>query len=817
MLDRLIHDLKFGLKMLFKHRGFTATALLTLALCIGGNSAIFSVVHSILLRPLPFEEPDRIVSMFNAYPGVGVDRGSNSKPDWVQRREATDIFEEVAMYADGSYFSGEAGSPIKIDALQVNPSYFAVLRIQPILGRPFAEADGTKESERVAILSHKLWETMFASDPNVVGKTISLSNHSHTIVGVLEKEQHLVGGSLSGTDLILPFRWGPKDLSLDNLHNNNHPMVARLAPGATLAQAQGKVDAINAANTEASPYKALLEEANYHTQVHFTHELMVQDIRRSIVLLQFGVLFVLLIGCVNVANLMLVRSNVRLKEMAIRLSLGASRIRLSSQLFTESLLISILGGAAGLLLGWVSLQALNTFGVEDLPRGETVSMDLEVLGFTLAVSVLAGFLSGFLPVLNIWRTNLNQIMHEESRSTSSGKSTLFVRNAFIVSQVALAFVLLIASGFLALSFKKILEVDPGFSSDKVLVVRLNLPYQLYGEAKDRNQFNDRILEELRALPGVQYASVTTSTPFGGVDNSSALEIEGAERNSDNLVPVPNRNAVGIDYFDALRIPLLDGRLFDATDTWDTNRVAIVDEEFIQRNLPGRNPIGMRMTNDLGEDDPEYWTIVGVVGSIHHHSLTETRGEGFAYYPYAQLPWNQPDYIIRAQGDPEALRDSVRQAFLNVDDRLPITYMLTLNSIVDNSLVGRRTPLLLISVFSGLAIILALIGIYSVLAYVVSQRTKEIGIRMAIGANPIRILLLFLNRGAILLLLGLGLGLAASLFLNRFLQDLLFEVNISQPGIYLTSALAMGIIGLLACLIPSWRATRVHPMEALRHE
>ena len=519
-MDSFLQDLRFGVKLLLRDKGFNVAALLTLALCIGANTAIFTVIHAVLLRPLPVSEPHRLVTLYNRYPGVGVQKGSNGIPDYLDRKQETEVFEELALFGFAGYEVGSEGSPDRITGIVATPSFFRVHRISPALGRPFTEEEAVQGKDKVVVLSHALWKQRLGGNPSAIGQDLRLNGVPYRIVGVMPE-----GFEFLSTDarLWVPFAFNPRQMSDDARHSNNWSMVARLRPGVTLAYAQQKIDALNQRNLERFPkYRKLLEDARFNTRVNFLRDEMVEDVRPTLYLLQGAVAFVLLIGCVNVANLMLVRSSIRMKELAIRFSLGAGRWRLGRQLLTESLLLALLGGLLGVAVGYGGVRLLDTLGTDQLPLGKSIRMDGFVLGFTLLVAVVTGLLFGLVPVLHVFRRNLQTVFRQTERTGTAERGALLTRGALVVCQVSLAFVLLIGSALLTLSFRRVLATDPGFRSHNVLAARLSLPRSRYADDARARQFIDRLLERVRSLPGVKTAGLTTYLPFSG-SNSASLD------------------------------------------------------------------------------------------------------------------------------------------------------------------------------------------------------------------------------------------------------------------------------------------------------
>ena len=811
----MLQDLKFGLKLLWKEKAFTATALLTLALCIGANTAIFTVLNAVVLHPLSFPEPDRLVAMYNIYPGVGVtENGANGVPDYLDRKQMTDVFDSVCLVGDDGYSVGEAGSPQRVSNEYVTPSYFRVLRASPMLGRAFTEDDAVLGKEKSVILSYGLWKEMFAKDPNILGKDLRLSSVPYKIIGVMPE-------TFEGLDpkkkFWVPFAFKPEQTSDDSRHSNSWNMFARLKPGVTVAQAQERIDALNKANLERFPkYRKLLEDARFGTKVIGMQDLLVRDVRPTLYLLQAAVAFVLLIGCVNVANLMLVRSNIRMKELAIRFSLGAGRWRLARQLLTESVTIAVLGGLLGLAVGSGGIELLGYLGAKDLPRGENMHMDGVVLAYSAALAVLTGLIFGSVPVFHLYRRDLNEVFRQVGRTGTTERGALWTRSALVVAQVSLAFVLLIGSALLTLSFARLLSVDPGFKPQNVLSAQFTLPEVRYKDDARARTFVTTLLESVRALPGVTSAGATTFLPFGGNNNSSVILIDGYNRAPGENPPVPGWNTVDSEYFHAMGIPVLQGRAFAESDTADAQKVIVIDQFLAHKYWPKGDAIGARIRRGIENDQP-LCTIIGVVGSVKTGNLAEQNPVGHVYFHYKQFVPRGMHIVVRTNGENPQLTATLRRQILQADPEMPLFDIKTMPERVSRSVVSRRAAMILCVVFGALALVLSAIGIYGVLAYTVTQRTRELGIRVALGAQAGDVLGMVLGQGLKLAGIGLAIGIAGALALTRLMTTLLYDVKPTDPVVFISVAAALAAVALIASLIPSLRAVRIRPAIALRYE
>ena len=813
-MESLWLDLKFGAKLLLKEKGFSLTALLTLALSIGANAAIFTVIHSVLLRPLPFPEPDRLVAMYNRYPGVGVMKGANGVPDYLDRKREREVFEEVSLIGFSGYDLGVEGSPERVSGLYVTPSFFRMLRTAPRLGRIFTEEEAVLGNEKVVLLGYGLWKERFGGNRSILGQDVRLSGVPYRVVGVMPEGFEFLSREAR---LWVPFAFTPRQTSDEARHNNSWSMVARLKPGVRVAYAQQRIDALNKRNLERFPqYRKLLENARFNTKVGDLRDELVEDVKPTLYLVQGVVAFVLLIGCANVANLMLVRSNIRMKELAIRFSLGAGRRRLGRQLLTESVLLAVVGGVVGIVTGYWGVRLLNYMGAEQLPRGNTIQMDGVVLGFTLLVAVATGLLFGTVPVAHLFRRDLNAVFRQTERTGTAERPALVTRSILVICQVGLAFVLLIGAGLMTLSFARVLSVDPGFKPEKVLTARVSLPRSRYqDEARARN-FVERVLEKARSLPGVKRAGITTYLPFGGGRNASAITIEGYTLAPGENPPVPGFNRIDGDYFQAMGIPLLRGRTFEETDRAGSQGVAIIDQFLARKYWSKGEPIGAKIRRGIGNDSPAL-TVVGVVGSVKTSDLAEQNPVGQVYFSYKQNVPQDMYVVLKAEREETPMVNALRREVQRLDAELPLFDVKTMPRRLADSLLDRRATMVLCLVFAGLALILSAIGIYGVLAYTVTQRTREFGIRLALGARAGDVLGMVFWQGLRLALAGLGIGVVGAYFLTRIMASLLYQVKPTDPAVFLAvAALLAGVAGL-ASLAPSLRATRVDPVVALRHE
>jgi predicted permease len=797
LMETILQDLRYGARMLAKNPGFTLTALVTLALGIGANTAIFSVVDAVLLRPLPFiKEPDRLVMIhetkFPELHDAAVTPGNFL--DW--KRQNT-VFERLIAYTYTSFNLVGTGDPEQLSGMKVTDGFFATLGAQPLLGRDFLPEEDQPGRNNVVILSYGLWKRRFAGDSKILNQTITLSGESYTVIGVMPASIQF-GGAMG---LWTPMAFTARQSRDHDSHNL--PAIGRLKPGVTLDQARTEMIAI--AGRLAVQYK----NTGWSVKLIPLHEYVVRNIKPALFVLLGAVAFVLLIACANVANLLLARAAGRQKEIAIRSALGASRARIICQLLTESLLLALAGGAVGLLLAKLGMGLLLKLAPQGLPRMGGVPLNGRVLAFTAAITLLTAMISGLVPALQYSKPNLNEMMKDAGRSSTKGGRRLLVRNALVVLEVASALVLLVGAGLLIKSFWQMRKVDPGFNPDNALTISVALPRSKYADNNQQVAFFQQLIEKVGALPSVQAAGVTSSLPLGGGDNMVGFEIQGRPR---GVGQNTNLYSVSAEYFKAMGIPLLRGRLFTESDTGDSPRVVVINETIAKRIIPDEDPVGKRIKFDTGEINE----IVGIVGDVKQYGLDQATPMQ-TYYPHTQQPRSSMTLVIRTVGDPTSFTAAVRNAVLQLDKEQPISNIRTLAQRLSTSNAPRQFYLVVLGIFAAVAMLLAAGGIYGVLCYAVTQRTHEIGIRMALGAGQGDVLKLVVGHGMLLTLLGMAAGLAAAFALTRWMKTLLFEVKPTDPLTFSSIALLLLAVALLACWIPARRATKVDPLIALKHE
>ena len=823
-MDRLLQDLRFAVRLLWKDRNFSLTTIATLALCLAANVAIFAVVSGVLLKPLPFPEPDRLVRMFNKYPGAGVDAGaSNGVPDYFDRRRDMTVLEESALFREtGVTVSGSGlGEAERIQSMLVTPSFFRVVRAQAHRGQLFTEAQGELGQEKVVILSHGLWQRLFGGRDDAVGQDLRLGGEPYKIVGVMPPGFVFLNPDIQ---LFRPAAFTARDKSDDSRHSNNWQQFGRLKPGATLEQAQSQLDAINAANLERFPqWREILKNARFRSDVVDFQTNLIGERRSTLTMLWGGAIFVLLIGCVNVANLVLVRSTSRIRELATRHAMGATFGRLTRQALTESTVLSVIGGLAGLGLGWWALRAAPFFGFDRLPSGVSLQLDTTVVGFTLLLILVVGIGVGMIPVVAMRRANMAQVIREEGRSGTQGRGPKLMRRVLVTSQVAFALMLLIGAGVLLASFDRIMTIDPGFRAANVLTGTISMPVSRYRDDDALRAASARILDRLRSVPGVESVGLTTTLPFSGSYSDSVILAEGYQMQPGESLISPQQVVASTGYFEAMGATLVAGRFFNADDVQTRPRVLVIDNRLARRFWPNGDALGKRMyfpqdiSNIMARPrEDQMMTIVGIIEPMRLRGLIDAGAQMTGAY-YSALPQSVSRTLgvaIRTTQAPETVTGSVRREIAQIDPEMPFYGVRTMEDRLSTSLMDRRTPMLLATGFAAVALFLAAIGIYGVLAYQVSQRRREIGIRMALGAESGSIFNLVLKEGGLIVGVGAAFGLAGAFFLRQTLQSQLYETGAMDPRVVAAVAGMLIAVALIACVLPARRAARTDPLIAL---
>lgn len=788
-------DLRQTLRRLARERGFTLTVLLTLALCIGANVAIFAVVDAVLVRALPYPEPTRLVTTVNAYPGAGVERAGASLPNYYDRKQLIKAFASTSIWQGGNAIIGSAGSPQRVDRDRVSPEFFATLGVPLAMGRTFTEEEMFYKDSARAILTDEFWRTQFQADPEVLGKTFIVDSLPVTVIGVLPPKFRYF---TSKARFFVPLASNAEDRKPDRRHSNNMQLIARLAPGVSLAVAQEQVNALNAQQIEDDPFSSLLKGAKFRTDVFSLHADTVREIKPVLLLLQGGVFFLLLIGGVNLVNLLLIRASGRTKELAVRQALGAGAGHIAGEVALETVLLALGGGLLGLALGAAGVSLIGALGSDQLPTGSDIVFDGRLALVSLGTSLLVG-LALSVPV--IWfslHSRLATVLQTESRGGTVSRAAQRLRHGFIIAQVALAFVLLSGAGMLGLSLRKLMTTSPGFHPEHVLTGNISLPWKGYPEDAPRLAFMERLLTELRSQPGVLSAGLTAGLPMGGNINNSATSIEGQEPGAGGTVRAHYMSPTAGEYWQAMSIPLLEGRFLEDADNHREQRVCLVDQDFARRYWPGQSPLGRRISPNPNFNEKEAFTIVGVVGSVKQRELAETNAQGAIYFPMkGNYTPNNFSVVLRTGLEPSALAPMLQKVVLKLDPELPVDQLKPMQGWIDESMVARRSPALLAGIFAAVALLLAAVGTYGVLAYAVNQRRREIGVRMALGAMPGQVLAQFLGLGARLLLAGLALGALGAWGAGRAMQTMLFGVGTVHVGVLAATAGVMMLVVLLA--------------------
>ena len=809
-MDTLFQDIRYAFRMLAKKPGFTIAAVLAISLGIGANTAIFSVVNAVLLRSLPYKDPDRLAVIFSNKQGAVRGSGSASYLDAVDWRKQSQSFEEMAMFHNAGYTLTGGGEPERINGARASAEFFPLLGVEAVEGRTFRPEEDKPGAERVAVISHELWERRFGRDAGLIGQKLTLDGQSYTVVGILPPHFRF------------PVEVGDAEIWSPAVHDGEvieqrgaHylKVVGRLKPGVTVGEAQAEMDAIAARLEQQYPD----ENTGRVVSLAPLYEHLVGSIRRSLLILLGAVGLVLLIACFNVANLMLARAASRAKEIAIRTALGASRKRVVRQLLTESLLLAIIGGGAGLLLALWGIELLIALGPTDIPRLNDISIDGPVLWFTFAASVMTGIIFGLAPALKASKPDLNESLKEGGRGTSENFNRHSLRNTLVVAQMAFTLMLLVGAGLLVKSFLKLQQVDPGFASpENVMTMRISLPSR-YEENEQSAAFIKQVTERVGNVPGVESVGAISVIPLAGTNIRTTFNIKKRPFPANQEPPIELR-AVTPNYFRAMGVPVLKGRPFNEQDVKGKPGAIIISDTMARQYWPAEDPLGQVVSIgvSVSENEPTEWEIVGIVGNVKHFSL-DTEPVPEMYVPHAQQPWTSMTLVARSQSDPRALIDPIRSQVLAVDHDQPVSNIRTMGEVVASSIAQQRFYMLLLSLFAVMALVLAAVGIFGVMSYSVTERTREIGIRMALGAQTRDVLRFIVGQGVMLAMIGVVIGLAGALLLTQFMAKMLYEVKAFDPVTFIVISLLLVGVALLACYIPARRATKVDPMVALRYE
>jgi putative ABC transport system permease protein len=806
-MERLFQDLSYGLRTLIKKPAFTIVAVLALALGIGANTAIFSVVNTVLLKPLPYKDADRLVMVWEERTKLGFPTDTPAPANFIDWKRENQVFEDMAAIAGRTFNITGTGEPEKVEGQRVSASLFPLLGVEPHLGRWFTPDEDRPGNNRVAIINHGLWQRRFGSDPGLINQTITLNDESYTVVGVMPPRFDFLGRF---SEVWVPIAMSDEEAAIRGGHYLM--VVARTKTGVSTEQTQADMSRVAAGLEGRYPQTNTSVGATVKT---FSDQ-FVGSIRTPLIILFVAVGFVLLIACANVANLLLARATARQKEIAIRTALGAGRARLVRQFLTESLLLAAVGGACGLALAAVGLRALVALIPENVVQAKDVTIDAGVLAFTLLIALLTGVVFGIVPALGASRPDLNEALKEGGKgSPGAGRSR--VRNLLVVAEVALALVLLAGAGLLINSFIRLRGVDAGFNPDNLLTMKVVLPDTRYDEPNERSAFYDALLERVHSLAGVESAAVTTSLPLTFKGNSIGFTIEGRPEPAPDQIPIAVTRVISHGYFKTMGIPLLQGRQFGDQDTKESAGAVVVSETMARTFWPGEDAIGKRIKRGRYNSQQPWITVVGVVGNVRQFEL-ETEGRPLMYLPYEQADFFAPrDLVVRTAGDPLSLVAAVRNEVWAVDRDQPVSNISTMEEILSESLAAQRFNMLLLGIFAAIALVLAAVGIYGVMSYSVTQRTHEIGVRMALGATPSDVLRMVVGHGGRLVLAGIAIGLVAAFALTRVMASMLFGVGAADPATFAAISVVLASVALLASYLPARRATKVDPMIALRYE
>ena len=821
-MDAFLLDLKYGFRSLWRDKGFALTVLLTFSVCIAANSALFAIVNSVILRPLPVSDANSILIMSNEYPKAGVTGSNNSSSgDYFDRLREMTVFESQAIFRARDLTVELNGSPQQIRGMLVTPSWFELLHVSPTLGRAFTREEGEIGADQEVILSHGLWRQLYAGDKSALGRDLRISGRPFKIVGVMPP-----GFTFIDQDVRL---WMPLAFTAEQKtvhHSNNWHHIGRLKPGATPQQAQAQVNTWNSENLERFPeFKELLINAGFNTKVKPLQDMLTASVKGTLYLLWGGAFLVLLIGGLNVANLALARLALRRKELATRVALGASPAQLMRQLILENVGLALLGSMGGIVLGAGLLRTLNAIGLDHFPRAGEVHMDSTVVLVSLALSLAAGLFVGLFPLASVSNIGISDALHEDSRTGTTGKKSRSVRQLLVAAQIGFAFALLVGAGLLLASFRLLSQVDPGFNSNGVVTASVALPRARYPRAEVLRDFMNRALPAVRAIPGVSIAGATDAIPLGSNHDDSVILAEGYQMKPGESLISPLNICVTPGYFEALDIHMVRGRSFDERDNENAPRVVIVDERLAQHFWPDRDPVGRRMympadDKDLLKiDEHTVWlTVVGVARNLRYENLDGSGAPVGAYYfPNSQQPAVGFTFALKTASDPGSIVRALRGEISRLDPDLAVFDVHSMSERIDLSLSSRRTSMQLANAFGGVALFLATLGIYGVLAYLVARRTREIGIRVALGSTRAGILRLVLREGLQLIVIGLVLGVAAAASLQKAVASEIYGVRPLDPLVLASVMALLAIVALAACAVPARRAMRVDPMVALRYE
>ena len=818
MMEKLVSDARFGIRVLTRKPGFAVIAVITLGLGIGATTAIFSMVNGLLLRPLPYRDSERLAIIWTHSPGANVLQDWPSPGQYSAIKSNSTVFEQLGIAQGFSLILTGRAAPERLGVVRCSSATLSLLHVQPELGRAFLPEEDSKGTTPPVMLTHGFWQQHFGGDPNVLGQTLTLSGESYTIVGVLPASFLLsfevmpTVGAVQQPDLLVALQFEPKDWSEQG--DENYNVLARMKPGATIAQAQAELDIATRGLEEQFP-DSYPSSRRFSFSVRPLLAQVVGEIRPALLILLGAVGCVLLIACANVANLLLARAAEREKEIAIRTALGAGRWRVVRQLLTEAVLLASAGGALGLLLAVWSLSALRWLNPGNIPRMQDIEVDGRVLVFTFVVVVLTGILFGLAPALRSSRVNLNEVLKEGGRSVV-GSGSHRLRNLLVIAEMALSLMLLVGAGLLIRSFIRVQQVAPGFDPHNVLSMRMAVTGPEYKEQHKRLAFYQQLRERITRLPGVESVGSATILPLSGSIGWGSIAIEGYDPASGQSAIQADFRIASVGYFETMKVPLISGRFFSDSDAKDSLRVAIIDQNMADTYWPGTDPIGKRFKTGSATSDSPWLTVVGVVANVKQYALDSDSRVAF-YMPHLQAPAGSLFVTLRTTTNPLDLAAAVTREARELDPNVPVYDVKTMDQRLSESLARRRFAMFALGLFATVALILAAVGIYGVMSYTVTQRTREIGIRVALGAPTGEVIRLVVGQGMLTAGVGVGIGLAGALALTRVMSVLLFGVGATDLATFIGVAVVITGVALVACFVPARRAAKVDPMEALRYE
>ena len=817
----MLHEFRFALRNLIKTPGFTIVAVITVALAIAANTAVFSLVNALLIRPLPFKAPESLVLLFEKFSAQGLDQIPVSAPEYVDWEKQTQSYERIAAFNFTDFNLTGGDMPERISGAVVTPSLFPLLGVQPVKGRVFNDSEFGEGNDGVLVISERLWRRRFNSDPQLVGTQLSVNGRSYTVVGIMPANFEFplpLFGVQGGTFAERADMWKPIAFTkqeMESRGSRSYGVIGRLKPGVTIKQAQAEADTI-VANWHPLFPDNYEPATKFGATIYPMHDLVIGGMRPALMILLGAVAVVLLIACANLTTMLLARAGAREREFAIRLALGAGRMQLVRQMLAESTLLALIGGTAGVMLAVWGLDLLRSIGTQTVPRLAEVNLDMRVLLVTLGTAVATGIVIGLIPALATGKPELTEALKEGGRGSTSGIRRNRLRNALVIAEVALALVLLVGASLLMKSFVRLQNVHPGFEPKNVLTMEVSLPVLKYPRGKPVADFYAEATRRVKALPGVEAAAFTSILPLSGTNSDSSFAIEGRDPTAEKIYPDEEIRNITPEYFSVLKVPLVQGRFFNDGDQFDGPGAVIVNQSFARKWFPNQEAVGKRITfDDPRQPNVKWINIVGVVGDMRHRGLDLDPKPEY-YLPHNWRPYRGMILAVRSAQDPRSLTTAIRREISRLDPDLPAANVRTLEHVAADSIAPRKLSVVLIGVFAAVALVLASVGIYGVMSFLVVQRTHEIGVRMALGAQRADVLRLVIGRAAKLVLLGTGIGLVLGVISSRALRALLYNVGAFDLMSFLSVTLALIVVSLLASYIPAVRATRADPMIALGH-